>query len=252
MKSPIIILVILIIILTSFSIYLMTQIFTINNEEKMESHAEKFYKGSPKKGIYIDYLKKIKIYCIKYLKKNKNVKNKAIVIDFDDTVVWTRPHNPFPIVFKNTSNFGKVFSFPDLEPMISVVKTAKKLGYYIFIITSRPPSSLLSTIHNCYKSNLPFDAIFTSSFLREHPIFKTSLRKLIEEHNPKELIGLTTFKLLSKTKSKNKTNTTNIVMSIGDNWYDIVNGNKCVGIKLPTLVDFNSYVYYKNSIIELI
>lgn len=213
----------------------------------------KFYKGTPKKGIYIRYLKKIADFCINFLKKEENLKipNRAITLDFDDTLVWTRPHNPIKMKFKSTNRYGTVFYFPELFPMTSFVKKAKKLGYYIFIITSRPPSAVLSTMYNAEKIKIPYDGILTSSFYGEHPLFKSKLRRIIEKHTPEEIKGLNTFQLLSK-KVKHHEFPTKIVLSIGDNWYDIYDGVTETGIKLPAVNDFNSYVYHKNKVVQII
>lgn len=211
-----------------------------------------FYKGSPKKGIYINYLKKISKYCIDFIKmKNNKKKNKAIIADFDDTLVWTRPYKPLKLKYISNSKYGKVFYFPELIYIGNILRYARKNGYFIFIITSRPPGSYLSTIYNMERYKIPYDSIFTSSFFGEHPDFKAKIRRKIEKHPPEEIKGLNTFQLLSK-KLKNTTNCTKIILSIGDNWYDIYDGFVETGIKLPSPNDFNAYIYYKNEIIDLI
>ena len=275
------VIIIIIIILILISLYLIIKLFPKQNEENIneinfsdpnsnkeenkliknkieksiykkidKNNIDNFYKGAPIKGIYIEYLKKIKDYCLSYLEKKANIENKALVVDFDDTLVWTSPHDPLSINIVDDKKFGKVFSFPILEPIVQIVKYAKKLGYYIFIITARPPSSYISTVYNCHIYNIPYDSIFTSSFYGEMPSFKYKLRDIIETHNPKELIGLNTFQLL--TKKNNLSEHTNIIMSIGDNWYDVINLKKGLGIKLPSPDDFNCYSYYKNRVVELL
>jgi hypothetical protein len=253
-----IILVIYTVLLIMFLYIIPKQIIESMKPEDISDHAptksiSRFYKGTPKNGIYIKYLKKISNYCKKIIKleKNMKIKNRAIALDFDDTLVWTKPHSPTKLNFKYTSRYGTVFCFPQLFPIVSFVKKAKQLGYYIFIITSRPPSAILSTIYNIEKFKIPYDAILTSSFYGEHPIFKSKLRRLIETHDPKEIKGLNTFQLLSKKKRKIKF-PTKIVLTIGDNWYDIYDGVTETGIKLPSPNDFNSYVYHKNKVVELI
>ena len=253
-----IILVIYTVLLILFLYVIPKRIRESMKSDEMNDHAptkkiSRFYKGTPKRGIYIKYLKKISKYCINFITKKENMKipNRAIALDFDDTLVWTKPHSPIQLKFKSTSKYGTVFHFPELSPMTSLVKRAKKLGYYIFIITSRPPSAILSTIYNIEKYGVPYDGILTSSFYGEHPIFKSKLRRIIEKHHPDEIKGLNTFQLLSKKNKKIKF-PTKIVLSIGDNWYDIYDGITETGIKLPSPNDFNSYVYYKNKVVELI
>lgn len=250
----IIVFILLLIYFTPFRVENMNNESMGKNNDIVLPNVYKFYKGTPKKGIYINYLKKISKFCLKYIKKKefKIIKNKAIIVDFDDTLVWTNPIDFSPLKFKNTKKYGKVFSFPVLYPINNLLKQARKLGYYIFIITARPPGTILSTIYNAEKYKIPYDSIFTSIVSREHPTFKSKIREKIEKHNPKELKNLNTFELLSKKTNKSNTNNTNIILTIGDSWYDILKGHRDIGVKLPSPDDFNSYVYYKNQVVELI
>ena len=67
--------------------------FTSINRKKISNL--NYYKGYPEKGLYIKDLKKVENFCKKQKLQNKRVKNRTIVFDFDDTLVYTRPYKPF-------------------------------------------------------------------------------------------------------------------------------------------------------------
>ena len=115
-----------------------------------------YYKGYPEKGLYIKDLKKVENFCKKQILQNKRVKNRTIVFDFDDTLVYTRPYKPFEInVVEYTKNREPIFYLPPIEQMCNVARLAKKNGYVIIIITARPPSSEKATIANLNAYNIP-------------------------------------------------------------------------------------------------
>lgn len=213
-----------------------------------------FYRGAPKHGIYIRYLEKISKYVLNHVRKKEitELKNKAIILDFDDTIVWTKPYCPISPIHVKSPDFGNVFYYQPLYPIVKLVRELKKMGFWIFIITSRPPNNILSVMYNLRKYGIPWDSIFTSSFVGEHLIFKSKIRKIIESHIPEDICGLNTFQLMTKSKPKKNGEKTNIVVSIGDNWYDIYEGNGDIGIKLPSPGDLNAYVYYNNRVISFI
>lgn len=178
-----------------------------------------YYKGYPDKGMYVKDLIKVEKFCKKHILKNKRVTNKAIVFDFDDTLVYTRPYKPFEIkVVEYTRDKEPIFYLPPIEQICNVAKLAKKNGYIIIIITARPPTSEKATIANLNAYNIPYDLIYCDKFKGSNVKFKQELRK----------------KLSKKC---------NIVMTIGDQWWDVENpGKNCLGIKLPTPREKNVYI----------
>ena len=178
-----------------------------------------YYKGYPEKGLYIKDLKKVENFCKKKILQNKRVKNRTIVFDFDDTLVYTRPYKPFEInVVEYTKNREPIFYLPPIEQMCNVARLAKKNGYVIIIITARPPSSEKATIANLNAYNIPYDLVYCDKYKGTNIKFKQQLRE----------------KLSKQCK---------LIMTIGDQWWDVENpGKDCIGIKLPTPKDKNVFI----------
>ncbi len=191
--------------------------FTSINRKKISNL--NYYKGYPEKGLYIKDLKKVENFCKKQILQNKRVKNRTIVFDFDDTLVYTRPYKPFEInVVEYTKNREPIFYLPPIEQMCNVARLAKKNGYVIIIITARPPSSEKATIANLNAYNIPYDLVYCDKYKGTNIKFKQQLRE----------------KLSKQCK---------IIMTIGDQWWDVENpGKGCIGIKLPTPKDKNVFI----------
>lgn len=178
-----------------------------------------YYKGYPEKGLYIKDLKKVEQFCKKKILQNKRVKGRAIVFDFDDTLVYTRPYKPFEIkVVEYTKNKEPIFYLPPIEQMCNVAKLARKNGYVIIIITARPPSSEKATIANLNAYNIPYDLVYCDKFKGSNPKFKPQLRQKLSKQ-------------------------CNIIMTIGDQWWDVEEpGKDCLGIKLPSPRDKSVFI----------
>ena len=191
--------------------------FTSINRKKISNL--NYYKGYPEKGLYIKDLKKVENFCKKQILQNKRVKNRTIVFDFDDTLVYTRPYKPFEInVVEYTKNREPIFYLPPIEQMCNVARLAKKNGYVIIIITARPPTSEKATIANLNAYNIPYDLVYCDKYKGTNIKFKQQLRE----------------KLSKQCK---------IIMTIGDQWWDVENpGKDCIGIKLPTPKDKNVFI----------
>ena len=178
-----------------------------------------YYKGYPDKGMYVKDLNKVENFCKKHILKNKRVSNRAIVFDFDDTLFYTRPYKPFELtVVKYTKKNEPIFYLPPIEQMCNVLKLAKANGYIIIIITARPPISEKATIANMNAYNIPFDLVYCDKYKGSNIKFKQQLRKKLSKQ-------------------------CNIVMTIGDQWWDVEEpGKNCLGIKLPSPKDKNVYI----------
>lgn len=178
-----------------------------------------YYKGYPEKGMYVKDLKRVENFCKKKILQNKRVKNRTIVFDFDDTLVYTRPYNPFEInVVEYTKNREPIFYLPPIEQMCNVARLAKKNGYVIIIITARPPTSEKATIANLNAYNIPYDLVYCDKYKGTNIKFKQQLREKLSKQ-------------------------CNIIMTIGDQWWDVENpGKECIGIKLPSPKEKNVFI----------
>lgn len=178
-----------------------------------------YYKGYPEKGMYVKDLKRVENFCKKKILQHKRVKNRTLVFDFDDTLVYTRPYNPFEInVVEYTKNREPIFYLPPIEQMCNVARLAKKNGYVIIIITARPPTSKKATIANLNAYNIPYDLVYCDKYKGTNIKFKQQLREKLSKQ-------------------------CNIIMTIGDQWWDVENpGKECIGIKLPSPKDKNVFI----------
>ena len=150
-----------------------------------EKEINKFYGKTPKNSPYIKHLEKVKTQVLKFLKKPifKFLPNKVVVIDFDDTVAWTSPHNPNNNVTRTffSPRYGDVFHLDKLNPMVEMVKEINKLGYNILVITARPPESLNSTWSNLEEFGINVINVCTSLYYGQDPKFKAVMRNNIEK-----------------------------------------------------------------------
>lgn len=205
-----------------------------------------FYSGYPTKGYYKEYLKKIENRILSIISSFPitNIREKAIIFDFDDTLCYTRPYNPVcPKIKRKRNKFYQYYK--PIKEMLSVIKQAKELGYYIIVLTSRSPSMANDTLLNCEDFGFKPDLIFTSCYWGQSSVFKNKMRKNIDNIDMKKLRKMTSVDLYNHDISLNLLKV-NVVMSIGDKWYDIDNHEDTIGIKLPDPYDMNGYILFNN------
>jgi len=184
-------------------------------------------------GVY----KRILNFTTEFLRKNINTKNKAIVFDLDDTLVNTRSKNSPSFV----PTIGMVEMYDRIPEMVELLKRAKIMGYSIFIITARTPNSEFIVVQNLQEKIpeiLPLiDNIFASPIpiagnIEEFKKFKAVLRRNLE------LIDLNAAKTINSWQLYNLNlrlpfkNTLNIVLTIGDQPFDIAHMSH-YGLLLP-------------------
>jgi hypothetical protein len=217
-------------------------------------HISTFYQGAPEKGHYIKYLNKISIETLKILKSPeiRNLIGKTVIFDIDDTLVYTNPINP--IILDNPEilpEFGNVYHFPPLLPMLALAKEVIKLGYIVIIITARHSNMLNDTYTNLHRYLLFPDKVLTSTTYPPDPSFKAELRKNLEYIDYHQLKTITSKDLLDPELFKSKKKglfELKLVMTIGDRWADITGQSDIIGIKLPEPIDLNGYYYYNKKI----
>lgn len=179
-----------------------------------------FYKDWPNNGPYVNILNKVKNILVPYLQHFPKYKKFTVIFDIDDTLVFTNPVNTHSIHEYKIKNRANLMIFKGIKQIVDIAKLCKKLGFYIIIITARPYASELSSIKNLEYLGIKYDEIY---------------------HN-KNYPDLTFKVKLKEHLSKNH----NIILSIGDNWYDIQNLKNCLCIKLPDPSNPNAYFTYDN------
>ena len=165
-----------------------------------------FYKN----GNYSSMLDKTKNHLQDLLIKNSKVKTnkpRAIIMDVDDTLVFTNPGGHSDVRYVKLNN-TTLFLYPGINQMIEVVQLAKKLNYRIIILTARPRESFLSTRFNLDLLKIPYDAIYLNP-KNEASNFKYGVRK----------------QLMNKY---------DILFSVGDQVADVNGPSGIIGIKLPS------------------
>ena len=155
----------------------------------------------------MDILNKVHYLLYNYLINfPKTNKKYSVIFDIDETLLY------------NTKNINKYF--PEIKQITDILKLCHNLNFKIIIITARPYMSKQWTIENLKLFNLHYDNLyFNDNF--PNTDFKIKLQKQ-----------------LSKTH--------NIILSIGDQWNDIIGLKNCLCIKLPNGIDSNSYFTFNN------
>ena len=141
----------------------------------------------------------------------------------------------------------------------------KKLGYYVILITARPTFDRERVLGNLELIGVDADAVFLYPFpiglkftrqeylrlVKFKPLFRSNLEKLniesVREITSDELYHLDSEKI-SEFSDLEKADKLNIVMTIGDQEYDI-SETKTYGILLPAKnrIGLNVVTYYFNN-----
>jgi predicted HAD superfamily phosphohydrolase YqeG len=165
---------------------------------------------------YYELLTNTKNYLIKLLEKHKNEYD-SIIVDVDDTLVFTDPLNVMDTAKYIKVGKNTLFIYPPITQIVELVCFAKKLGYKIIILTARPKESFLSTKFNLDLYSIPYDEIYMNN-KAQHISFKYNIRQT-----------------LSKTNK--------VLFTIGDQVYDVNGPNSMFGVKLPSLNSYKVQLY---------
>jgi predicted secreted acid phosphatase len=208
----ILIILILIGILTFFTIKEKKMLELMTDQPRV--HGLAYYNGWPNEGLYVNHLYKAyeiaatHLYSLNF----KNWKKPCIVIDVDDTLVFTDPdrklglHHP---ELRGSVGENPIFLYPS-NPWISHIPSiAKQVGVDVIILTARPPTSKLATQINLDELGIPYDDIITA-LASSRMDFKMAVKKKIAKER-------------------------DIVLMLGDNLYDVAeSGKMTLAIKLPS------------------
>lgn len=218
-----------------------------------------FFGGTPKKGIYMDYLEKVSKLCIEELNRRRDPSNapyQNVTLSFNNCLFLTsHPVSKRNTHIKRKSKIdGKIVEFYEpLSPMATVSREAKKMGYKIYVMTKSPPTSMFAILQNLKRANIPHDAVFTSCYQKEHPSFKSEIRGKFEYIDPNRLQNMNSFEIFSESFGKNAKKVSENVLNVGSSWYDVYKGSPDeFGVKLPSKTDFNSYIYSNDKVVSIV
>lgn len=173
------------------------------------------------------------------LREHSGIPNRTVVFDFDDTLVNTRDSFSAQV-----PGVGNIEFYKEIPEMMELMRRAKVMGYNIFIITARPPTTEFIVTSNL-KSIVPqktiqcIDNIFASPIplsgdIEKFRKFKTVLRKNLQKIDTKSACTINSWQLytLDLVKEFPKKDRLNIILTIGDQPHDIANMSN-YGILLP-------------------
>lgn len=166
----------------------------------------------------------------------KEVNTKAIVVDFDDTLVSSSTRMP-------------------ITPIVNAIKDAQKKGFLIYIVTARSPESKAHTFGECYLLGIHPANIFTSiNYGKDPKDFKITLMRCLENISPQQSMKLNNSQELlywkDRTSIANNDEKIKIMLTIGDQWSD-VGLPYTIGIKLPTQHDPKGFLVLNNYIKQI-
>lgn len=189
--------------------------------DQMRVYGLDYYNGWPNEGLYVNHL--YRAYEISathlYSLNFKNWNKPCIVIDVDDTLVFTDPARKLGLHPELRGSVGEnpIFLFPPNPWISNIPIIAKHVGVDVIILTARPPTSKLATQINLDELGIPYDEIITAS-TNSKIDFKMAVKKKIAKER-------------------------DIVLLLGDNLYDVAeSGPMTMAIKLPSPDDPWLYV----------
>jgi len=148
-----------------------------------------------------------------------------VVLDFDDTIVHTRPWNTEEHISRSPSHF------PGIGPVIRFIKRAAILGYHIVIITARRDRRMVDS--NLRSLGIYPDAVFTSPTLRQDLGFKLKVRDKIGQVRHSDLSTRDTYNFLNMPARPPGPILMKIIANVGDQWSDVEGEREYLGVKLP-------------------
>ena len=188
------------------------------------------------KSPYITEINKILNDQSAYLAQAKTVTNPAIVLDTDDTTLWTYDmedgamHFNFDPTLQN--QWVQDQKFPAVPGMADFVDKAAKLGFTIFGVTGRNDDQKTATLANLTKVG------YGTSFAADK--FYTKWTGVGASQQPSYITCATTKCTTVEYKAGTRKyiesaagGAYNIVLNIGDQWSDLMGGYADKTLKLP-------------------
>lgn len=148
-------------------------------------------------------------------------KKGIVVFDLDDTLVQGDPEN---IIGIQEMLLGKwqgqtIFLLPPQDQIVKIAEVAKKHGFTVVVLTARPPESKMASVVNLKRFSIVHDHLIMND-KETDPWFKIKTRRQMTNENQ------------------------HIVLTIGDQWTDVVlPGPHAMAIKLPDADSKCCYAY---------
>jgi predicted secreted acid phosphatase len=168
-----------------------------------------------------------------YLAQAKSVTKPAIVLDTDDTTLWTYDmedgamHFNFDPTLQNT--WVQEQRFPATPGMVDFVNKAVQLGYTVFGVTGRNDDQKAATLANLTK--VGYGGAFTADK------FYTKWTGVGTSQQPSYITCATakcsTVEYKAGTRAHIEALGYSIVLNVGDQWSDLMGGHAAKVLKLP-------------------
>ncbi len=149
-----------------------------------EKRLNNYFKGWPNpSNAYVQDLiwgMKVGIQFLDSVKNKPSAKQKCVVFDFDDCLVFG---DPASVVGVREMELGEhdgndIFTLPRNEPICKLAEHAKMNKFMVIILTARPKTSREATRWNCRDFRIPYDAIIMNDGNND-PCFKVNVRRRI-------------------------------------------------------------------------
>ncbi|MBW3085173.1 hypothetical protein KEM60_01370 [Austwickia sp. TVS 96-490-7B] len=156
-------------------------------------------------------------------------KKPAIVLDVDDTMLWTYDMQDAALHFVYHKNivdwWVKQASYPAVPGMVSFVAKARAAGFTVFALTGRPADQRSATLTNLERagySGFTEKTLFTKWGKNPKPAYVTCAAD-----------PCTTVEFKAGTRRHIESQGYRIAMSVGDQWSDLQGGSTAGILKLP-------------------
>lgn len=143
-----------------------------------------YFKGWPNpSNAYVQDLiwaMKIGMQYLNSVKNKPSAKQKCVIFDFDDCLVFGDPASVVGVREMELGEHGgsEIFTLPRNEPICKLVEHAKMNKFMVIILTARPKTSREATRWNCRDFRIIYDAIIMNDGDSD-PCFKVNVRRRI-------------------------------------------------------------------------
>lgn len=179
--------------------------------------------GWPMKGKYCDdciWAAKLGGEYLNRFVRYPTSKQKCVIFDIDETLLFGDPEHAVGVreMELGSHEGSEIFILPRNEPIVKLAEHAKRLGYFIIVVTARPKESRLASKTNLSMFRIPYDLLVMNDG-DEDPCFKINVRRRIAQKY-------------------------DVAMTVGDQITDVLcPGGLTAVIKLPDPTSKTSYAW---------